>query len=332
MIQLHRSITSIYLLAAARWTLLLSLIALRRRRRARPACWRCAGSPRRVAARLATGYHPADPGHAAADACCSCPISASACSGFRLRRWSRPALSLDALCRRLPRRDLARLHRGGAAHRSGRPPDVWRSARFQQHALRRSCRRPCASPSPPTVGFMVQIVQEHLARLDHRLRRAHPRRPDRQQLDVPAVPSSPLVGAIYFALCYPLSLAEPRARKEERHARPLRRTERPSSRSADVTRLRPAARARRRVARGGAAAQSSRSSAAAARARAPCCAASTGSSASRPAASRSPATCSAPAGRALRELRQRRRHGVPELQPVPPSDGRARTSRWRRAW
>ena len=92
----------------------------------------------------------------------------------------------DALRRRLPRRDLARLHRGGAAARSGRPSDCLGLNRVQQYAyviLPQAVR----IAIPPTVGFMVQIVKNTSLASVIGFVELDARRPDHQQRDLRAV-------------------------------------------------------------------------------------------------------------------------------------------------
>ena len=90
-----------------------------------------------------------------------------------------------ALCQRLPRRDLARLHPGHSA----RPMGGRTRARAQLPAAA-SPRDPAAGAAhrDPADGRLPGAAAEgHVARLDHRLRRAHACRPGGQQRDLPAV-------------------------------------------------------------------------------------------------------------------------------------------------
>jgi polar amino acid transport system permease protein len=59
--------------------------------------------------------------------------------------------------------------------------------------------------TPPTIGFMVQIVKNTSRSPRRSFHRAGTRRADDQQRDLPPFVVFMLIAALYFALCYPLS-------------------------------------------------------------------------------------------------------------------------------
>ena len=129
--------------------------------------------------------------------------------GYKLDPLVAAGISLTIYAGGLPRRDLARLHRGGADAPSGRPPIAWASTRFQQYAyviLPQALR----IAIPPTVGFMVQIVKNtSLASVIGFVELARAGQIVNNSTFEPFVVFT-CVAAIYFALCYPLSVAAAR--------------------------------------------------------------------------------------------------------------------------
>ena len=103
----------------------------------------------------------------------------------------------------VPRRDLARQPRVGAAH-AGEAAEC-----LALNWLQRMVARDPAAGGEDRHAADGRLHgadrQEHLARLGDRLRRAGARRPDDQQLDLPPFLVFMLIAALYFALCYPLS-------------------------------------------------------------------------------------------------------------------------------
>ena len=133
--------------------------------------------------------------------------------GYKLDPAGRRRHLADALRRGLPGRDLARLHRGGAATQ-WEASDCLGLNRFQQYAyviLPQAVR----IAIPPTVGFMVQIVKNtSLASVIGFVELARAGQIVNNSTFEPFVIFS-VVAAIYFVLCYPLSVA---ARTLERRA------------------------------------------------------------------------------------------------------------------
>ena len=132
--------------------------------------------------------HPDLPGHAAAAAALPDLLRRA---GARLRHQSldRRRRRARPQQQRLPRRDLARLHRGDPA----RPVGGGRRARPALRATAcatSSCRRPSRSRCRADGRLHGADHQGHVARRDHRLHRSHARRPDHQQRHLPAAASS----------------------------------------------------------------------------------------------------------------------------------------------
>ena len=124
--------------------------------------------------------------------------------GPRLDRGGRRLLDL---CRRLPGRDLARRAAGDPAAPNGRPAarSAWASA---SSSATSSCRRRVRIAIPPTVGFLVQLDQEHLARRRSSASSSSRARasssPPRPSSPSPSISPSPRSTSL---LCFPLTQA-----------------------------------------------------------------------------------------------------------------------------
>ena len=120
--------------------------------------------------------------------------------------------------------------------------EIWRGAiqavpQGQVEAARRSaCSYPAAHAArgaaagaahrdPADRRLSRQPDQEHVARRHHRLRRADPRGADAQQRHLPPVHHLRHRGAIYFVLCWPLTLASRRLERRLAAVRPTLREE-----------------------------------------------------------------------------------------------------------
>ena len=134
--------------------------------------------------------------------------------GYKLDAARRRRHLVHDLCRGLPGRDLARLHRGGAASTQWEASDCLGLNSFQQYAyviLPQALR----IAIPPTVGFMVQIVKNtSLASVIGFVELARAGQIVNNSTFEPFAIFT-AVAAIYFVLCYPLSVA---ARTLERRA------------------------------------------------------------------------------------------------------------------
>ena len=283
----------------------------------------CRGPAARVdgsgPARPGQRLHPAHPGHAAADPAVPVLLRPAASWAYKLDPLVAAGLSLTIY----------------AAAFLG---EIWRGcieAVPQDAVGGRGLPRPQPLPAaayvilpqavriaiPPTVGFMVQIVKNtSLASVIGFVELTRAGQIVNNSTFEPFVVFMHRRRASISCCAIPLSLASPRARKEA-PCRSLSRHRRDHERGQGV---RAAARCWTASLRRRRAARSSPSSAAAARARARCCAASNGLETDpgrrievcghdgRPAGQRRPAPAA-----------PRRRHGVPELQPVPAPHRRA---------
>ena len=129
------------------------------------------------------------------------PLVGLSCRSVARRRGWRFSLYGE----RLPRRDLARLRCRPIRSTQWEAGGCARALGFGSSCATSSCRRRCASPSPPTVGFLVQLIKNtslastigfvELTR-EGQLTNAAPSSPS------PSTSPSP---RIYFALCFPLT-------------------------------------------------------------------------------------------------------------------------------
>ena len=195
------------LLLAARWTVVLSLIAfiggglvglaLLVARLARRAAWHAGGRLR-----------AAVPGHAAADAAVPGLLRPGAVWHQDLGLGGGGA-GADALHQRLPDRDLARLrgrHPQGPVGGGRKPGAELRRA----DALRDPAAGRCASPMRAHGGLSGAGDQGHGAGLGDRLRRADQGRHDDHQRHLQALPGLQLCGAAVLCAVLPDSACTPK--------------------------------------------------------------------------------------------------------------------------
>ena len=203
--------------------MLLAADRLRRRQRRRPGRSPCCASPgRRRAARRGHRLHQGLPGHAAADA---------ALPRLFRRQPARPRRSMPGS----PRRSALTLYASAFLGEIWRgciqaiPRGQWEGARALAlgHLLAAAPRDPAAGAAhrDPADGRLPGAAAEgHVARLDHRLHRAHARRADGQQRDLPAVHRLRAGGgALLHAVLAAVDLqSAARAAPRSRAARPRR--------------------------------------------------------------------------------------------------------------
>ena len=146
----------LFILEAAQWTLALSRSPSSAVRSAASLIALARTSDSKTARALSTALHPGLPGHAAAAAAVP-DLLRRAGAGPRHQPVDRRRRGADPQQRRLPRRDLARLHRGDPA----RPVGGGRGAGLHYVARMRDVVLPQAFKIavPPTVGYMVQIIK-----------------------------------------------------------------------------------------------------------------------------------------------------------------------------
>ena len=205
----------IYLLQAAQWTLLLSLIAFVGGSMRRPGAGAAARVEDRRAACPRQRLHPAHPGHAAAHH----PVPVVFRAGHHglqagADRGRRPRRS-----RSMPAAFLGEIWRGCI---EAVPRTQWEASdclglnRFQQYAYV-ILPQAVQLAIPPTVGFMVQIVKNtSLASVIGFVELARAGQIVNNSTFEPFTIFT-VVAAIYFAMCYPLSLAA-RALERKAHA------------------------------------------------------------------------------------------------------------------
>ena len=218
----------LFLLRGFGWTIVLSLLAfvgggvlgfvlaLTRVYATRPL--RCAGD----------ALHQADPGHAAADPAVPDVFRAAGAGPGRRAAGRRRARPVD-LRVGLPRRDLAR--RLEAVPRTQEEAAACLALNWHQRLIHVILPQAVKIATPPTVGFMVQIVKNtslasaigfvELARAGQMINNATFR---------PFIVFV-LIAALYFALCYPLSAWSRRLERRLR-CRPSLRSRRSASASA----------------------------------------------------------------------------------------------------
>ena len=132
---------------------------LRRRRRWSASSSRCCASPPFAPLRwLGAIYVAGRAGHAAARLAVRLLLRPVDLSASTVSPWIAAAAVLLDLCRRLPRRDLARRLQAIPQHAMG-GRRLARPVASPSSCATSSCRRPSRIAIPPTVGFLVQLIK-----------------------------------------------------------------------------------------------------------------------------------------------------------------------------